>query len=274
VNPEGDDATTANVHRETAKPRTLRSLAGEAWRHFSAVVIAILCALLIRALVVETFYVPSESMLPTLVVGDHMLVEKFTFGARIPFTELRFPALREPRRGEVVTFVLGREEYGEICPIDHCPDYPRERFVKRIVGLPGDTIEVLADRVYLNGQLVHVERSKERFVDDSGDALHVGVELLDESPHAVLDHPGRRGMNQVRFTVPEGRYYMMGDNRDHSNDSRGWGTVRGAEIIGPVTFLYWSWNNRGTWRSMLNPLTWWRLLTRETRWERIGMSIQ
>jgi hypothetical protein len=67
---------------------------------------------------------------------------------------------------------------------------------------------------------------------------------------------------------------MLGDNRDNSNDSRGWGTVRREEIIGPVTILYWSWNNRGSWWSMLSPATWWRLLTSETRWDRIGMTVQ
>jgi len=257
-----------------AEPRSLRSLAGETWRHFSAIIVAVVFALSIRSFAAETFYVPSESMLPTLVVGDHMLVPKFTFGAHIPFTEFHFPALREPRRGEVVTFILGRKAFNDICPIDLCPDYPRERFVKRIIGLPGDVIEILNDRVHLNGRPLPLEASNEVFVDDSGEALALGVEVVDESTHAVLDHPRRRGLNQARFEVPEGRYFMLGDNRDNSNDSRGWGTVRRAEIIGPVTFLYWSWNNRGTWRSMLNPSTWWTLLSRETRWERMGMTVE
>jgi len=245
-----------------------------AWQQFRSVLVAVTLALLIRSLVVESYYVPSESMLPTLVVGDHMLVQKFTFGARIPFTSLQFPALRDPRRGEVVTFVLGRKGFGEICPADRCPDYPRERFVKRIVGLPGDTIEVIDGRVEVNGRRLPVEGSKDSLVDDSGDVLRLGTETIDTFTHAVADHPESHGLNQTHFTVPEDRYFMLGDNRDNSYDSRGWGTVARGDIIGPVTILYWSWNNRGTWLSMLNPATWWRLLTNETRWSRLGMTVR
>jgi signal peptidase I len=225
-------------------------------------------------LVIETYYVPSESMLPTLLVGDHMLVNKFAFGARIPFTDIQLPALREPSRGDVVTFVLGRRGPTQICPLDRCPDYQEEGFVKRIVGLPGDSIEVRGDRVILNGEPLSVEYGGETFTDEDGDELRLGVELLGGKPHAVLDAPHRNGLEQVRITVPEGRYFMMGDNRDNSNDSRAWGTVRRLDIKGPVMMIYWSWNNRGSWRSMLNPLTWWRLLTGETRWSRIGMSVE
>jgi signal peptidase I len=224
--------------------------------------------------VVETYYVPSESMLPTLLIGDHMLVNKFAYGARIPFTEIQLPALREPERGDVVTFVLGRKGPGRICPVDRCPDYPREGFVKRIVGLPGDTLEIADDRVFLNGKPVPVEYSGELFVDDAGEGLRHGTERLGDSPHALLDHPGRGGLQQVRITVPEGRYFMLGDNRDNSNDSRGWGTVRRVDIKGPVMMIYWSWNNRGSWASMLNPVTWWKLLRGETRWSRFGKSVE
>jgi signal peptidase I len=243
-------------------------------RHLATVLGAILIALCVRALVVETYYVPSESMLPTFLIGDHMLVDKFAYGARVPFTDIQLPPLREPKRGDVVTFVLGRKGSGQICPLDRCPDYPREGFVKRIVGLPGDSLEVSGHRVLLNGEPLRVEYGDETFLDDAGEPLRPGREFLGDGSHAVLDHPRRNGLDQVRITVPAGRYFVMGDNRDNSYDSRGWGTVRRIDIKGPVIGIYWSWNNRGSWASMLNPATWWRLLRSETRWSRIGMRVE
>jgi signal peptidase I len=252
------------------------------------VLVAIAVAMTMRAMVIETYYVPSESMLPTLLVGDHMLVNKFAYGARIPFTSLRLPAVRQPERGDVVTFVLGRSADGRICPADRCPDYPVEGFVKRIVGLPGDTVEVQGDRVRLNGTELAVVFDADSLIDEMGNRLRIGRETLpgsatgrlndsagrEDSSHAVLDDPMRGGLNQVRITIPEGRYFVLGDNRDFSNDSRGWGTVGRDELKGPVTRIYWSWNNRETWSSMLNPLTWWRLLREEMRWERTGMRVE
>ncbi len=235
---------------------------------------AIGIALLVRAMLFETYYVPSESMLPTLLIGDHMLVNKFAFGARIPFTDYRLPAMREPVRGDVVTFTLGRGELGEICPADRCPDYPVEGFVKRIIGLPGDRIEVKGDRVYLNDEPLTVEFDAGIFIDDVGNRLRIGREFLEGSSRPVLDDPRYGGLTQVRVTVPEGRYFMLGDNRDNSNDSRGWGTVGRADLKGPVTRIYWSWNNQGSWASMLNPLTWWHLLRDETRWDRVGLAVE
>ena len=93
-----------------------------------------------------------------------------------------------------------------------------------------------------------------------------------ENPHEALYLPGHPGLNHPPLVVPEGRYYLLGDNRDNSNDSRRWGTVRREELKGPVIFNYWSWNNQESWAAMLNPLTWIRLLWGEMRWGRIGMT--
>jgi signal peptidase I len=243
-------------------------------RQLVTLVGALLVVLCARSLVVETYYVPSESMLPTFLIGDYMLVDKLAYGVRIPFTDIELPAQREPRRGDVVVFDLGRNGPGQICPLDRCPDYSRQGFVKRIVGLPGDTLEISDNRVLLDGELLRVEYGGETFTDDAGEELRQGSEFLGDRSHPVLDHPHKNGPGQVRITVPEGRYFVMGDNRDSSFDSRGWGTVRRADIKGPVTRIYWSWNNRGGWTSMLNPVTWWRLLTGETRWSRIGMPVR
>ncbi len=230
----------------------------------------VLLALLIRAMVLETFWVPSGSMFPTLLIGDHVIVNKFTYGAKIPFTGIRLPALREPQRGEVVIFELGVRGPGEICPLDECPSYRGEGFVKRIVGVAGDKVEMRKGALWLNGKPVPVDYDGREFRDDSGVMLKVGIETLGEKSHQVLDHPAHPGLPRSPFVVPEGRYFVLGDNRDNSNDSRRWGTVRLDEIKGPVTIIYWSWNNRGSWLSMLNPLTWLRLLTGETRWDRFG----
>ena len=101
---------------------------------------AVAIALVIRALVLESFYVPSGSMLPTLLIGDHVFVNKFVYGARIPFTDVRLPDRRDPERGEVMIFSLGRKPNGTPCPLDRCPEPTgSEGFVKRIVAIPGDT---------------------------------------------------------------------------------------------------------------------------------------
>jgi len=137
-----------------------------------------------------------------------------------------------------------------------------------------NTIEVKGDRVYLNDVLLPVEFDAGIFLDDAGNRLRIGREFLEHSSQPVLDDPRYGGLTQVRITIPEDRYFMLGDNRDNSNDSRGWGTVGRADLKGPVTRIYWSWNNQGSWASMLNPLTWWRLLRHETRWDRIGLAVE
>ena len=248
------------------------SLARRAWDQIGPVALAIAIALLIRAMVIESYYVPSESMLPTLLIGDHVFVNKFVYGAKIPFTDVRLPALRDPERGEIAVFALGRRGPGQICPLDECPDYPAEGFVKRIVGLPGDRVEYRDGVFYLNDQPVHWENTGRTFNDEGGREYKVEDEALPDCGHELLDHPRMPGLNHAPYTVPPGRYYFLGDNRDNSNDSRAWGTVRREELKGPVIVNYWSWNNQESWAAMLNPLTWLRLLWNEMRWGRIGMT--
>ena len=117
---------------EAGPPATL---ARRVWDQIGPVALAVAIALLIRAMVIESYYVPSESMLPTLLIGDHVFVNKFVYGAKIPFTDVRLPALREPKRGEIAVFALGRRGPGQIWPLAGRPGYPAEGFVQRIVGL-------------------------------------------------------------------------------------------------------------------------------------------
>ena len=247
-------------------------LARRAWDQIWPLAVAVLVALGIRAVVIESYYVPSESMLPTLLVGDHVFVNKFTYGAQIPLIGARLPAVRDPERGEIVVFALGRTRSGRICPLDECSDARAEGFVKRVVGLPGDRVEYRSGALYLNGSEVPAVETGGTFEGENAYEYLVEREDLAGCVHEVLDLPGREGLRHPAFTIPEGRYYMLGDNRDNSNDSRAWGTVRREELKGPVVLNYWSWNNRESWLAMLNPLTWIRLLWGEMRWGRIGMD--
>ena len=132
-------------------------MASSIWEQVSTLVLAVVIALGIRALVIEPYRIPSESMIPTLLVGDHLFVNKFIYGAKLPFTELRAPALRAPARGDVVVFTVAKQG-GETYPADLRSDLPREEFVKRIVGIPGDRIEIRNDLLYEIGRASCRER--------------------------------------------------------------------------------------------------------------------
>jgi signal peptidase I len=169
----------------------------------------------------------------------------------------------------VVVFTVAREDdrgISRIHPADERPELPREDFVKRVVGRPGDRIEVRRNRVYVNDERVDLGDTEGIFVDEKGHDLTIQRERLDGCEHAVLDDPRLPGRRRAPVVVPEGRYFMMGDNRDHSNDSREWGTVRFEEMSGPAFVLYWSWNVNGNFLKFLNPMNWW---SAEKRWSRI-----
>jgi len=210
-------------------------------------------------------------MLPTLLIGDHLFVNKFVYGPKVPFSDIRLPGLREPERGDIIVFTVARRG-NETYPADRHPEYSREEFVKRIVGLPGDRVEVQGNKVFVNGEEMDVEPLSESFVDPSGRQLDVLRVAVDSKQYKILDDPNAyfRAPRPVT-TVEEGRYLVLGDNRDHSKDSRVWGTVRKAEIKGPAFVLYWSWDFNDGWLELMNPLTWWKA---EKRWDRIGSKLQ
>lgn len=188
------------------------------WReNVYSLALAFVLALVIRTFVVQAFKIPSGSMLPTLQIGDHILVVKFSYGTRIPFTDhvVQALGLREPRRGDVVVFRY---------PGNECEDY-----IKRIIGLPGDVVEVRNRRVFVNGEPL----------DDRWGRCPDG-ELL-SNPAADCGPPIRIDY-MPSFHVPENSYFMMGDNREHSQDSRVWGTVSGDKILGRAVRIYWSWD--------------------------------
>jgi len=247
--------------------------AGGLREHLHTLAVAVLVALAVRAFVIEPFRIPSGSMLPTLLIGDHLFVNKFVYGVKIPFSDRRLPGLREPRRGDVVVFTVARGRAGEIVPVDRADGLRHEEFVKRIVGLPGDRIAFRGESLLVNGEVVPTEPLGETLEDELHRELRVQRAGLPGCPHLVLDDPDVARADPPLVTVPEGRYFLLGDNRDHSNDSRGWGTVRLAEIKGPAFVLYWSWAWNGSWLELLSPLTWWELLGERMRWDRIGDGV-
>ncbi len=178
------------------------------WReNFEAIIIAVILALLIRTFVVQAFKIPSGSMLETLQIGDHILVNKFIYGTRVPFTNIKLLPVRKPERGDIIVFKY---------PVDEKRD-----FIKRVIGVPGDVIEIRNKIVYVND-----------------------VELEDDDYVVYRDEtviPGQRD-NFGPETVPEDSYFMMGDNRDGSFDSRFWGYVKEDEILGKALIIYWSWD--------------------------------
>jgi signal peptidase I len=235
--------------------------------------VAVAAALAIRTFVFQSFYVPSESMLPTLLVGDHVFVSKLAYGVGVPFTSLRVPGYRDPHRGDVAVFQLARDGRAIYAP-DLRPELPTEAFIKRMVGLPGETIEVRAGVVYVDGVASPQERTGETFTDPQGRTYDILEETLGTCRHQVLDDPRIPQIEIPARKIEPGRYFFLGDNRDNSYDSRIWGSVRADAIEGPAGLLYWSWDFVGSWLSLLNPLTWVDNLATKTRWERFGSMVR
>ncbi len=191
----------------------------------------------------EPFQIPSGSMVPTLAIGDFILVSKFTYGLRVPFTgagsswkSVELVPLGEPARGDIAVFVYPpSQEAGE--PID---------YIKRVVGMPGDTVEVRDQIVYINGaEQTRTDEGSFSFVNTDGgcspEETKMMTEQLGDHPHVVLQTAYRPQMaDWGPKVVPEGHYFVMGDNRDHSSDSRVWGFVPRENIKGKALFVWLS----------------------------------
>ncbi|MEN6465155.1 MAG: signal peptidase I [Syntrophaceae bacterium] len=175
-----------------------------------AIIIAILIAVFIRTFVVQAFKIPSGSMKPTLQIGDHILVNKFIYGVKIPFVRSTLIPISQPKRGDIVVFI-----------------YPQDRdkdFIKRVIALGGDTVEIRNKEIFVNGA---------RSEDNHG--VYVDPVIM---PGAMQP---RDNMGPVK--VPDGNIFVMGDNRDQSYDSRFWGFVELKDVMGEAFMIYWSWNS-------------------------------
>jgi len=179
------------------------------WEYVEAIVTALILALVIRAYIMQAFKIPSGSMIPTLLIGDHILVNKFLYGTNIPFTDKKILIIRKPAKGDIIVFKY--------------PENPQKDFIKRVIATEGDIIEERDKIVYVNGNMIR-------------------------EPYAVhYDRYLRHGGNDPRdnfgpLIVPKDKVFVMGDNRDQSYDSRYWGFVDMKEIRGKALIIYWSWN--------------------------------
>ncbi|CAM4372060.1 signal peptidase I [Bordetella muralis] len=208
----------------------------------------ILFVFVLRSFVVEPFRIPSGSMLPTLQSGDLILVNKFSYGVRLPIVDKKVVDTGSPQRGDVVVFRY---------PVDPSVDY-----IKRIVGLPGDEVAYLDKKLYVNGQLVPHVQDGEYFEPDRVSYIAQYKEKLGDVEHQILLDEGKTQMygpiwqfpnmgncqyarNGVRCKVPEGQYFAMGDNRDNSADSRYWGFVPDANIVGKAFFIWMNFSDLG-----------------------------
>lgn len=206
----------------------------------------ILLVLVIRSFLVEPFRIPSASMVPTLRIGDFILVNKFDYGIRLPVLNSKIVPLGEPERGDVVVF--------------RYPPQPEIDYIKRVIGLPGDRLQYKGKVVYINGKaMTQVPQQK------SSDLLGIVpmknellIEQLGDKHHTIAIAPGPQRA-QVDTVIPEGSYFVMGDNRDNSSDSRFWGVVPEENLVGKAFYIWMSWDCNAHW-SCIN-------------WSRIGNSI-
>jgi signal peptidase I len=211
----------------------------------------ILIVFLLRSFIVEPFRIPSGSMLPSLYIGDFILVNKFAYGIRLPVINKKTLDTGEPRRGDVVVFRYPRDE--------------SMNYIKRVIGLPGDRIAYEGKKLYINGQLMPQSGATSSNVQQDGESFYEAgryTETLDRVRHDILLSSGY-GLPYSNV-VPPGHYFVMGDNRDHSNDSRVWGFVPEENLVGKAFLIWFSWDSRN------DPPWFWQRIA----FERIGNIIR
>ncbi|MEW6571264.1 MAG: signal peptidase I [Nitrospirota bacterium] len=174
-----------------------------------AIITALILALLIRTYVVQAFKIPSGSMIPTLLIGDHILVNKFMYGTKIPFTDNKVLAIKKPENGDIIVFKY--------------PENPKKDFIKRVIAVEGDVIQARNKIIYVNGRPIN---------EPYAHHYDKNIRMAGYDPRD----------NFGPLLVPEGKVFVMGDNRDQSYDSRYWGFVDLRAIKGKAFIIYWSWD--------------------------------
>lgn len=220
--------------------------------YFESIVVAVGVALAVRTFAVEPFKIPSGSMIPTLLVGDYLFVNKFAYGHRVPYTRERVFMHQGPERGDIAVFEF--------------PQDPRKDYIKRIVGIPGDRIAYHNKRLHLNGKPIAYEEQGPFSYVNEHDVSVASERLIEVLPGAMaahaVSHPilvrPQAHAGPVETTVPEGHYFVMGDNRDNSNDSRYWGFVPAYRLVGKALVIFWSWDHQEG----------------QLRWERLGQEVK
>lgn len=191
-----------------------------------------LAVFIMRSFIFEPFRIPSSSMLPTLEIGDFLLVNKFSYGIRLPIIGTKVLSINDPERGDVLVFKY--------------PKDPRQNYIKRVIGLPGDTIEYYNKRLFVNdNEVVTAADGSYEFVDASMSKHRTKkfiASLDNDQQHDFLVNPLRRS-KVGRWIVPKGHYFAMGDNRDHSADSRSWGFVPDENIVGKAFFIWFHYDS-------------------------------
>ncbi len=204
---------------------------GTVREYAEAIIIALIIALFIRTFLVQAFKIPSSSMEPTLLVGDHILVSKFIYGIRIPYIGKKFLTFHKPKRGDIVVFIY--------------PEDPKKDFIKRVIATEGEEVQIKNSEIMINGQPI----------EDPWGVYRERDEPFVRSNFQPRDNYGPR-------VVPSHSLFVMGDNRDNSQDSRYWGFVDLSAVKGKALIIYYSYNNKAT------------NLTEKVRWSRFGKLLR
>ena len=186
----------------------------------------LLIVLVLRSFLIEPFQIPTGSMIPTLEVGDFILVNKYAYGVRLPIIGTKLMDISDPKRGEVMVFI---------------PPHENKYYIKRVIGLPGDTVRYQESNLYINGELVEREFLESRLIETErgGISAELYNETIGEVEHITQLIPAfNRERNRTSWVIPNGFYFMMGDNRDNSSDSRVWGTVPEKDIVGKAIAVW------------------------------------